>query len=205
MQTEKSTTISNEITDIDDIIPITSNSPNTTPTYFFQIDVMKSIAIFCVIAIHSMWMNSENLSLEYEYILWWFVQCVQLFVIIMGFNFTNSVLKKDIHTMKELYFIDYFKKTFLRFILFILLVNIVFYFLISPNPHAFFMDHLLILHPSSSGYAGSKFFLTFIEFTTIFILSIGLWLIEMGIKRSWRFLKEKIQERIDIKKVRISN
>ena len=87
--------------------------------HFSQIDIIKTVCIICVIAIHSMgWLFPSDY-------LWQIIQPVPLFFIILGFNRSNSFKRKGLHSLKELYSFEYFKNMFKRLIFPLLLINII--------------------------------------------------------------------------------
>ncbi|MBN1217155.1 MAG: hypothetical protein JXA99_17175 [Candidatus Lokiarchaeota archaeon] len=90
---------------------------------FFQIDVMKTVCIICVIAAHTFGQFHVYDNL------WIFIQPVTLFMIILGFNYGNSFKKKNYHKLSEMYSFQYFKGIFWRLIFPLLLINLISYFI----------------------------------------------------------------------------
>ncbi|MBY9007752.1 MAG: hypothetical protein KGD63_13490 [Candidatus Lokiarchaeota archaeon] len=76
--------------------------------YFLQIDVMKTLCIICVVAIHNI--GKYMFPLE---CFWQVLQPIPLFLIISGFNFGNSFKKQNLHSLKEMYTVQYLKEMIL--------------------------------------------------------------------------------------------
>lgn len=78
--------------------------------YYDQIDIIKGIAIICVLILHilpSVWSNAPVVTLTIS-------QCVPIFFFIMGLNGAMSFKRKNLLNLDELYSLTYFKKKFLR-------------------------------------------------------------------------------------------
>ncbi len=86
---------------------------------FFQIDVMKTICIICVIGVHTL-----STYTKYD-ALWQALQPVPLFFVILGFNMGNSFRKKNLHKLSDMYSFSYFKRMFWRLIFPLLLINLI--------------------------------------------------------------------------------
>ncbi|MBY9007754.1 MAG: acyltransferase [Candidatus Lokiarchaeota archaeon] len=95
------------------------NDNSSVGKKFFQIDVMKTICIIQVIAVHTI---SNFFPLGS---LWQIIQPVPLFFIILGFNYGNSFKKKDWHKLGDMYSFQYFKGMFWRLIFPLLLINLI--------------------------------------------------------------------------------
>ena len=81
---------------------------------------MKTICIICVIAVH----NVGKYMFPIERF-WQVLQPIPLFLLISGFNFGNSFKRKNLHTLKEMYTVQYLKKCFWRVIFPLFLINLV--------------------------------------------------------------------------------
>ncbi len=108
---------------IDPVIDNINNKPNFNESskkkYYFQIDVMKTICIICVVAIH----NVGRYMFPIERF-WQVLQPIPLFLIISGFNFANSFKRQNLHKLKEMYTFKYLSKCFWRVIFPLLLINL---------------------------------------------------------------------------------
>ncbi|MHA1457374.1 MAG: acyltransferase family protein [Promethearchaeota archaeon] len=81
-------------------------------SYFFQVDVLKTIMIFLVIFDHSIpWDIKDNLGVA----LWERIS-IPVFLVIMGFNMGLSFQKKKNHSLNNLYSWKYFRHKIMRYL-----------------------------------------------------------------------------------------
>lgn len=81
--------------------------------YFFQLDVLKAIAIAFVVMDHSLtWEIKGSLGS-----LFWERLSIPFFLIVMGFNMAYSFNYSGARTLRELYSKEYFKGKFVRYVL----------------------------------------------------------------------------------------
>ncbi|MBN1215913.1 MAG: acyltransferase [Candidatus Lokiarchaeota archaeon] len=136
---------------IDNINNKSSSEESSKRKYYFQIDVMKTLCIIVVVAIH----NIGRYMFPVEQ-LWHIFQPIPLFLIISGFNFGNSFKRKNLHSLKEMYTFDYLKNAFWRFIFPLLIINLV----------CFITDMIAVSITSYHVYGWSNFKLWFTSWGT---------------------------------------
>lgn len=78
--------------------------------YNYKIDFMKSIAILFVILIHSISLEQRNIIGGPYYIL----KAVPIFIIISGYNYANSYIKRDLN-IRECYNKNYLLKNLVEY------------------------------------------------------------------------------------------
>ncbi|MBY9005904.1 MAG: acyltransferase [Candidatus Lokiarchaeota archaeon] len=87
--------------------------------YFFQIDVIKTICIICVIISHSI----SRFGFDIESY-WQVIRPVELFILLLGFNQGNSFKRQGLKKLGDMYTTQYFKRMFWRIIFPLIIVNI---------------------------------------------------------------------------------
>jgi hypothetical protein len=87
--------------------------PERERPYFFQLDVLKTLAIAFVVMDHSLtWEIKGALGS-----IFWERLSIPFFMIVMGFNMGISFQYRDARGFKELYSFDYFKRKIKRYVL----------------------------------------------------------------------------------------
>ncbi len=81
--------------------------------YFFQLDVLKAIAIAFVVMDHSLYWDVKSAMGS----LFWERLSIPFFLIVMGFNMAYSFKYSEATTLRELYSKEYFKGKIVRYVL----------------------------------------------------------------------------------------
>ena len=81
--------------------------------YFFQLDVLKAIAIIFVVMDHSLSWDAKSAIGS----LFWERLSIPFFLIVMGFNMGYSFKYSEANTLRELYSLKYFKRKITRYVL----------------------------------------------------------------------------------------
>ncbi|MFX1606827.1 MAG: acyltransferase family protein [Promethearchaeota archaeon] len=81
--------------------------------YYFQLDVLKSIAIAFVVLDHSLTWEIKGAMGS----VFWERLSIPFFLIVMGFNMGVSFQYRGAHRFRDLYTIDYFKRKLKRYVL----------------------------------------------------------------------------------------
>lgn len=132
--------------------------------YFYQIDLIKALAIFLVIISHTI----PHDGVLYAWRVFTLLQAVPLFFIVMGRNSGASFQKKGVYDLKQLYSMNYFKSRFMRIVFPVIITFLIICILF-----------LLLKIPISSGIlffgAGNYFVAILLEFILIFPLLYRLY------------------------------
>ncbi len=91
----------------------TELSVNEKRPYFFQLDVLKAIAIAFVVMDHSLTWEVKGLMGS----LFWERLSIPFFLMVMGFNMAISFKYSGATSLSELYTWDYFKRKIVRYVL----------------------------------------------------------------------------------------
>ncbi len=115
--------IEEEEEEINHIAPKINNSnfsdKSSVGKLFFQIDVLKTVCIILVVQTHTF---GRFFPIEF---IWQVINPVNLFFIIMGFNYGNSFKKRNLYKLSDMYSFLYFKRMFWRLIFPLLLINLI--------------------------------------------------------------------------------
>ncbi|MFX1532962.1 MAG: acyltransferase family protein [Promethearchaeota archaeon] len=94
----------------------------TKDDYYFQIDILKTLAIFSVIAWHSFYGQA---NIFFEGAIFGLLHPVPLFFVIMGFNYGNSLRRRNWTYLRQMFSKEFFLQRFERFILPLILIDII--------------------------------------------------------------------------------
>ena len=81
--------------------------------YYFQLDVLKAIAIAFVVMDHSLTWEIKGVLGS----IFWERLSIPFFLIVMGFNMANSFEYREHKNFKDLYSLDYFRRKLKRYVL----------------------------------------------------------------------------------------
>lgn len=87
-----------------------------------SIDLLKGICILFVITTHFNWSERETLYGGFPF---WIVMAVPVFILISGYVYTNSYLRKNVETLDQAFSIEIWFKSFLRYTIPFLIVYII--------------------------------------------------------------------------------
>ncbi|MFX0064679.1 MAG: acyltransferase [Candidatus Hermodarchaeota archaeon] len=90
--------------------------------HYFQIDILKTLAIYAVIAWHSFYGQA---NIFFEGAIFGLLHPVPLFFVIMGFNYGNSFRRRNWTFLREMFSKEFFLQRFERFILPLILIDII--------------------------------------------------------------------------------
>lgn len=141
----------------------------------YGVDLLKSIAIFGVIFIHSINNNNNNIILEYISSLFRF--CVPIFIIYFAYFFNNSLNKCS---NKYEYF-NFIKNRFLLLLIPYSFFTIL-YFILLTDFSTFQFKSLITGYWSGYGWPGQYFFIILFQLILIFPI----------LKKIFDFFKEKV-------------
>ena len=85
---------------------------DATDRHYHSIDFMKGICVLFIIITHYSWENTERLRFLFPF---WIHMAVPIFMIISGFVYTKSFLKKGIDTIDKVYTVDFFFGKVIRY------------------------------------------------------------------------------------------
>ncbi|MHA3962926.1 MAG: acyltransferase family protein [Candidatus Thorarchaeota archaeon SMTZ1-45] len=92
---------------------VTSTEPSTKRPYYFQLDVLKAIAIAFVVMDHSLTWEIKGAMGS----VFWERLSIPFFLIVMGFNMGMSFKYRNAKNLLDLYSMEYFKRKIKRYIL----------------------------------------------------------------------------------------
>ncbi|TFH09729.1 MAG: acyltransferase [Candidatus Thorarchaeota archaeon] len=104
---------SESLTTLDEIEIELEQSVEQKRPYFFQLDVLKAIAIAFVVMDHSLYWDIKGQMGS----LFWERLSIPFFLIVMGFNMAYSFKYSGATTLRELYSEEYFKGKIVRYVL----------------------------------------------------------------------------------------
>jgi hypothetical protein len=91
----------------------TQEDPSEKKPYYFQLDVLKAIAIAFVVMDHSLTWEIKGAMGS----IFWERLSIPFFLLVMGFNLGVSSKYRNAKSFRDLYSLDYFKRKFKRYVL----------------------------------------------------------------------------------------
>jgi len=91
----------------------THEKPSVEKPYYFQLEVLKAIAIAFVVMDHSLTWEIKGAMGN----VFWERLSIPFFLIVMGFNMGVSLKYRNVKTFRNLYSLDYFKRKIKRYVL----------------------------------------------------------------------------------------
>lgn len=112
--------------------------------YLLQIDILKTIAIFAVVGVHSTWAR-ESVYLN-DNAIFYILDPVPLFFIIMGFNYGLAFKRRNWVSLREMFSKQYFLQRFERFIFPLILIDLISVVLGAIN-YIITEENIIQIHP----------------------------------------------------------
>ena len=106
-------TESESLTSLDEVEVELDQEVKQDRPYFFQLDVLKAIAIAFVVMDHSLYWDVKGAMGS----LFWERLSIPFFLIVMGFNAAYSFKYSGATTLRDLYSREYFKRKIVRYVL----------------------------------------------------------------------------------------